>query len=157
MRFALVMNRLHPIWRIASIALLTAAFSTITAGFTLAWDVNIAWDPNTESNLDGYTVYYAKNSPGPPFEYVGDLPLSNLPNPNHPSTVITSLEGNVKYYFALTAYDTDGNESSFSRNLCVSNDGQTTIDCTPAVSASFGNSSGSGSSSGCFIQSARDL
>jgi hypothetical protein len=139
----------------AAIAFASALILAIFALPALAWDVTIAWDPNTEPKLDGYTVYFARYSPGPPYDYIGDLPLSSLPNPNYPSTEITSLEDGVEYFFALTAYDTESNESAFSNFLCIRRDGQTIVDCTPPPSSNFGTSSGSGSSGGgCFVQSA---
>ena len=112
----------------------------------------MAWDPNREPNLEGYTVYYTQNTPGPPYNYVGDLPLNDLPDPDNPSTRITDLEKNVNYYFALTAYDTDGNESSFSQELCVRNDG-TTYQCATSATVSVG-SGGSGGAASCFVQAA---
>ena len=153
MNFVFVMNRfLHNIL-VVGIAFVSVIFLAICYGPAFAWDLTIAWDPNREPNLDGYTVYYKKYSPGPPYDYVGDLPLSTFVNPDKPVTQITNLENDINYYFALTAYDTDGNESSFSTNLCASSDGQTILNCTPPASSSHSNSSGSSSSAGCFIQS----
>ena len=147
------MNRLHHIFLLAALAIAPASILVISAVPAMAWDVTIAWDRNTEPDLGGYTIYYAKHSPGPPYDFIGDLPLSSFPNSIHPSTQVTNLENGVEYFFAVTAYDTDGNESTFSSYLCAWYDGQTIIDCTPAPASSFSNSSGSGSS-GCFIQSA---
>ena len=127
------------------------AFLALASSPAAAWDITLAWDPNTEANLDGYTVYYTKNAPGPPYDYVGDLPLNEMADPNRPSTSITNLERNISYYFALTAYDTDGNESSFSQQLCVRNDGNI-YQCAPAATVSGSSSSGSG---GCFVQATK--
>ena len=59
-----------------------------------AVDVTLAWDPNTEPDLDGYTVYYAKGSFGPPYDYVGDLPLDQIADPNRPQVTLTDLDQN---------------------------------------------------------------
>ena len=119
-----------------------------------AADITLAWDPNSEPNLDGYTVYYSKDTQGPPYDYIGDLPLSDLPDPNNPYVTLTDLEERTNYYFALTAYDINGNESSFSSSLCIFIDG-VVQECAPASEISGAAVSGGGSSSGgsCFIGS----
>lgn len=129
-----------------------------------AAEVTLAWDPNTEADLDGYTVYYSKGSPGPPYDYAGDIPLAELPNPQSPMVTLTDLEEQVSYYFAVTAYDINGNESSFSSSLCVYIDGSVG-ECIPSpalnpplssgISRSGGSSGGGSSGSGaCFIGAA---
>jgi hypothetical protein len=156
--FAIVLSGLRYIRAVATIAFLTVSFLASSAGNSLAWDVIIAWDPNHETDLAGYAVYYAQNSPGPPYDFVGDLPISAIADPDHPSTSITNLEKNTNYYFALTAYDTDGNESSFSQQLCVRG-GVTFEECAapaPISSFSSSSSSGSGTFAACFIESCRD-
>ena len=120
-------------------------------------DITLAWDPNTEPDLDGYTLYYSKDVPGPPYDYVGDLPLSDLADPDNPQATLTDLEERTNYYFALTAYDIDGNESSFSGSLCIYFDGFLQ-ECAPAseIGGAVGSGSGGGGSSGfgaCFIGS----
>ncbi len=32
-----------------------------------AYDVVIAWDPNSESDIAGYKIYGSEGSPGPPY------------------------------------------------------------------------------------------
>ena len=73
-------------------------------------DVNLAWDPNTESNLAGYNVYFgtASRSYGSPIN-VG----------NRTTYTVTGLSGTV-FYFAVTAVDTSGVESGFSSEVVVS-------------------------------------
>ena len=139
---------------ILSIALISLFLIAIAGGPAGAWEVTLAWDPNNEPKLDGYTVYCAKHTPGPPYDYVGDLPLNELPNPDMPMASLTDLEEHVNYYFALTAYDSEGNESSFSRELCVRADGNIISECAPASSVSLGTGGGSGGFSACYIQTA---
>ena len=137
------------------IALSAVVFLVFASSPAAAWDITLAWDANTEANLDGYTVYFAKHTPGPPYDYVGDLPLSELANPEQPVASVSNLERHVNYYFALTAYDTDGNESSFSQQLCARAD-ETIMECAPAAVVNRSNSSGSGSFAACFIQASGD-
>ena len=131
----------------------------LSSSSAMAWDVTLAWDPNQEADLDGYAVYYSKHSPGPPYDYAGDIALDEFEDPSAPAVTLSDLEKHVDYYFALTAYDAEGNESSFSQELCVRAD-DTIHECAPAASSSL---SGGGSNhnspfphSACFIQAASD-
>jgi hypothetical protein len=84
----------------------------------LAGDAILTWDPNIEPELAGYKVYYgaASGSYGAPI-VIG----------NQTTYTITGL-GTGTYYFAVTAYDTSGNESGYS------NQGSKTFsDTTPPV------------------------
>jgi hypothetical protein len=67
--------------------------------------LSISWNPNGEGDLDGYKIYYG-TSPGnygPPTD-VGDVT----------SYALSGLTEGVRYYIALTAYDTSNNESGKS-------------------------------------------
>ncbi|MBI3804680.1 MAG: hypothetical protein HY282_13060 [Nitrospirae bacterium] len=94
----------------------------------------LSWDPNKEASLAGYKVYYgtAVGSYGAPVD-VG----------NQTSYTVTGL-GTQTYYFAVTAYDTSGNESGFSTEV-----NKTFTDTTPPVLSAIG--SGSLTSSGAVI------
>jgi len=74
----------------------------------------LSWDPNTEPDLEGYVLYGKQGSPDPPFDYVDSNPEVDLADPLNPRAVITDLESDVAYYFSVTAYDTEGNESDYS-------------------------------------------
>ena len=78
----------------------------------LSADVTLAWDPNSEPDLEGYGVYFRKGTPGPPYDLAGNLALADLNNDDAPLFVVSGLEKGFKYYFAVTAYDTAGNESA---------------------------------------------
>ena len=66
------------------------------------------WDPNTESDLLGYYLYYGTSS--------GDYSFPRIPIFSRTATsyLITGLDPTRTYYVALTAIDTSGNESDFS-------------------------------------------
>lgn len=70
--------------------------------------VTLAWDPNTETNLAGYIVYYGTN----PGVYTTSITLGNVTN----NTVSGLREGRT-YCFAVTAYNTDGLESEPSNEI----------------------------------------
>ena len=70
--------------------------------------LTLAWDPNTEPDLAGYRVYYGTASG----VYVDSVNAGN--------TTTYRLDGlldGVTYYIAVTAYDTSGNESDFSKEV----------------------------------------
>ena len=68
--------------------------------------VQVNWNPNTEPDLAGYRIYVgtASGQYGEPVD-VGNVTEHVMEiTPQHGAT----------YYFALTAYDTSGNESGYS-------------------------------------------
>lgn len=73
-------------------------------------DVTVAWDPNTEPDLAGYLVYYGTSSRTYPFSI--DVDNSTI------HTISDLAEGRT-YYFAVTAYDFNGNESDFSEEISL--------------------------------------
>lgn len=87
--------------------------------------VTLAWDPNSESNLAGYKIYYKTDTSGFPYDGQGadqgnspiNIPLAALANRSSPRLTVTGLEDGVTYYFAATAYDTEQNESGYSNEV----------------------------------------
>ena len=86
--------------------------------------VTLAWDANTEPDLAGYKIYYDIDS-GPPYspsaEYYASegaspvtVTLINLGDPNNPTYSLTNLMVGEKYYFVVTAYDTEDLNSDYS-------------------------------------------
>lgn len=71
-------------------------------------DVTLVWDANTEPDLAGYHLYYG-TSPG---LYTVDMDVGATTT----ATVRNLTEG-VAYYFAVTAYNTQGAESTFSNEV----------------------------------------
>ncbi len=105
----------------------------------LAAQISIEWDANAEPDLSGYRVYYGTSSG----QYTASVDVGN-----NTRCVISSLAPGVTYYFAATAYDTEGNESGFSDEI---------VYAVPAAAPGPGSSSsvgGSGGGGGCFIATA---
>jgi hypothetical protein len=134
---------------------------TLSASFAFAADVTLAWDPNDEDDVEGYGVYFSQDDPGPPYSLFGYVALNEFSDSSSPAFTLTGLENGSRYYFAVTAYDTAGNESDFSTSVCADVDDVV----TPCVSSNIGGGTeigsggGGGSSSGgggggCFIESA---
>ena len=126
--------------------------------------VTLAWDSNPEPDLDGYVVYRNTGSPGPPYAYSDDVPEEDLVDPLHPEATLTGLQEGEEYYIALTAYNTEGDESTFSNDVCVEVVNGIAVACSestsPLASTSSsigGGSSGGGSNVGCFISTASQI
>jgi len=91
-------------------------------GPVYAVDVTLAWSPNTESDVEGYNLYYKTGFNGTPYNGVGategNAPITistdELYNPDQPEFTIHGLNEDETYHFVLTAYDIDGYESAYS-------------------------------------------
>jgi hypothetical protein len=136
---------------IALAILLSPLFPSICS----AKKVTLGWDANPEPDLEGYVIYRNVGSPGPPYKFSSTLPEDDLANPLHPRVTLTGLKKNTKYYIALTAYNTEGVESSFSNDVCVEIVDSIVENCTSSLRTS-GSITGGGSGGGaaCFIKSA---
>jgi hypothetical protein len=73
----------------------------------------LSWEPNPEGDLAGYKIYYGTGS----LAYTNTIVLGMTSTPSTPTYTVTNLEEGKTYYFALTAYDTSGYESSFSEEV----------------------------------------
>lgn len=84
----------------------------------LVWaeSATVSWDPNTESDLAGYKIYYGVNS----HNYDNVIDVGNVT-----SFTVTGLTAGVTYYFAVTAYDFSNNESGFSAEVSTMVGGDT--------------------------------
>jgi len=65
--------------------------------------IRISWDPNTDSDLAGYKVYYGKSSGN----YENSIDVGNVTAYN-----LSGLIPGITYYITVTSYDTSGNESA---------------------------------------------
>ena len=107
----------------------------ICTAISYAAQVTLEWNANSEPNISVYNVYYGKSTR----DYDVTLDVGNWT-----SVTIADLEDNETYYFAVTAYNTDGYESGYSSEVC--------INCaSPSTTASSGGDGGGG---GCFIDTA---
>lgn len=97
------------------IVLITVPFFHASTAF--AYSATVFWDAPTENadgtsltDLEGYRVYYGTSS----FNYSQNIDVGNVT-----TYMITDLVSEVTYYFAVTAYDTSGNESDFSNEVSI--------------------------------------
>jgi hypothetical protein len=77
--------------------------------------IKLAWDPNTESDLAGYRVYYGTSSGA----YENSIDVGRgTPSGGLVTYSLTNLAKGQSYCIAVTAYNTSGNESGFSNEVC---------------------------------------
>lgn len=94
--------------------------------------ITIAWTPpatNADStpctDLAGYKVYYDTENYGFPYNGIGldqgdspiIVPVSSLPDPSNPLLILSGLTSEATYYFTITAYDENLNESDYSNEF----------------------------------------
>ena len=72
---------------------------------------SLAWQPVQDSSVYGYYVYYGKNSPG----QSGSCNYESKQFVSSPSTTITNLDHETRYYFSVSAYN--GLESGCSNEV----------------------------------------
>jgi hypothetical protein len=114
-------------------ALLILFFSSVP--IVNAGRITLEWDPVTHPDLAGYMVYYGTFSE----DYDESVDVGNWT-----SVTIEGLEEDVTYYFSVTAYSADGEESEYSNEVCNNS----------AICATASSSGGGGG--GCFIAAAAD-
>src|SRR5438067_3721520 len=88
--------------RFALISLLFIVFSAAVPLSALAASVTLVWNPSPGTNVAGYNVYYG----GASRSYTNKVNAGNATN----ATVSGLIEGGT-YFFAVTAYDSNGLES----------------------------------------------
>lgn len=151
-------------FNLKSIVLLSAmlfALCALPLPVADAAQVTLGWDSNPEPDLEGYVIYCNVGSPGPPYDYSDILLEDDLADPLHPTATLPGLQEGNEYYIALTAFNTDGDESSFSNDICVevingaiqACSASSPIDASAASSVSSSGGSGGGGAA-CFISSA---
>jgi len=111
--------------------MVTILISLMWLATASAMDVKLQWDPNTESDLAGYRVYYGTDV------FAGPVQLDVA---NQTVATISSLDPAQNYSFAVVAYNTSGLESSYSNIVAVA--GSNSL--TTAVTAPANNATVSG-------------
>ena len=71
-------------------------------------DVSLSWNANTESDLAGYRLHWGKTS---------GSPTQHIDVGNFTTGTITGLETGVRYFIAVTAYNTSRLESGPSNEV----------------------------------------
>jgi chitodextrinase len=72
----------------------------------------LAWDPVVATNLAGYRLYYG-TAPGTYLQSRGQgASVGNVT-----TFTVSGLTSGIRYYFAVTAFDTSNNESAYSNEV----------------------------------------
>lgn len=99
-----------------------------------ARDVTLQWNPVSDPSVAGYKVYYNTDISVPPYTGTGSL---QGPSPVDASSLTTAtmsgLDPAKTYYFAVTAYNTEGVESSYSNTVNVAEAVLPTVSITSPV------------------------
>jgi hypothetical protein len=74
--------------------------------------VTLAWDPVAGPNLAGYRIYYGTST-----GMYSHAQGKGLDAGNATTFTATGLNGGTRYYFAATAYDNAGNDTSYSNEV----------------------------------------
>lgn len=95
--------------------LLTVLISILAIASAGAESVTLKWDPNQESDLGGYKIYrFLGLCPSPP---IGPPPLASVDK--SATTYVDAFvpAGTADVCYAITAFDTSGNESAQSNQV----------------------------------------
>jgi len=158
-----MMKRHKNFTSIVLIFLVQVFFFLMLTNALQAGQVQLAWDPNTEGDLAGYKLYYDGDSDSEMYRGTGategDSPVvinvEDLADAGSPAFTLTGLEAGQYYYFALTAFNTEGVESDFSDEVGalveVGGDLNKTVDSSPETASESSGGSGSSGGTDCFI------
>ena len=86
---------------------------TLTVSAPTNSSATLTWTPNTDADLAGYKIYRATVS-GAYGAALATVPAGTV------TYQATGLAANTTYFFVITAYDSAGNESSFSNEVSKS-------------------------------------
>jgi len=101
--------------KVARLVIITGCLGLLSAFPANAKIVNLAWDPSPTANVAGYKIYYKAGSSRLPFDGHGaNEGASPIDVGKALVMSITGLPDAQIQSFTVTAYDTDGNESSYT-------------------------------------------
>ena len=88
-------------------------------------DITLQWDASTSANVAGYKIYYKVDSSEESYDGKGlkegdspiMIPLAKLNDTRNPRFTIHGLRKDTMYFFAVTAYSTNGQESPSSNEI----------------------------------------
>jgi hypothetical protein len=143
----------HPILLLAACAIMLFSLLFFVSSPAYSGQVTLAWDPSSAGDLAGYRVYSGTTSRS----YSMKLDVGNAT-----SCVIKGLVDGATYYFAVTAVDTSGLESSYSNEatMTLASTGTPAAPTEDPTTPTNSNTSaatdggGGGGGGGCFIATA---
>ena len=94
--------------RLPKLLLISALLILAAPSILLAASIKLSWQPNTEPDLKGYHIYFGTQ----PRNYGPPIPVDLVT-----TYTLAGIEENRLYYFAISAIDTNNNESGFSDEI----------------------------------------
>jgi hypothetical protein len=122
------------------VTLIILILSFIIISPSIAAELEVAWDANTESDLERYTIYYGTStgnythSINTKTDLTGRDPSCTTYDPFSSSCcryTIKGLSEGETYYLAATASDEENNESAYSEELVHTFAAESTIEKGP--------------------------
>lgn len=110
------MSRVFQYGLVAMFLSVVLLLSMVPAGLAGPVRITLEWDPNGESDLAGYVAYWGTVSQEDE-QFEGYEHSKKVGVSDNPAHSVTGLDYGVHYYFAVTAYDTDGYESGYSNEV----------------------------------------
>ena len=85
-----------------------------------ATTVTLQWDADTDSSVTGYKIYYQADSSAQPFKGTGATQgTAPIDAKKQTTATIGGLDPAHAYYFAVTAYNASGAESTYSNLVSI--------------------------------------
>ncbi|MBW2319160.1 MAG: fibronectin type III domain-containing protein [Deltaproteobacteria bacterium] len=120
------MKRIIKVWSDARVQCFLVVLALSFACPAYGIDINLRWDSSVEPDLAGYKIYYKTGSSGPPYNgwdaLEGNSPIEidtyQVLVGNACEYALSDLNESKNYYFVVTAYDAEGNESAYSNEVC---------------------------------------
>lgn len=99
---------------IVLVVCLSLPLTGLAQNLVSSWDIQLAWDANTEADLAGYRLYHSVGS-----SFNGVVPYGNsvATIPADTQNFSLPITDPGTHYFLLTAYDESGNESGPSNEV----------------------------------------
>lgn len=103
-------------------AIFLLLLATMGSGVAYGAEATLAWDPNNDSSVTGYKIYWGTQSQQ--YALLADVG-------NSVQETISDLQAGTTYYFSATAYDAAGNESDYSNEVSYT----APVDCTYSLTS----------------------
>ncbi|MBN2091730.1 Ig-like domain-containing protein, partial [candidate division KSB1 bacterium] len=97
--------------KVSTLEILILLFIFVFSGASAilkAESLKLLWDQNRETDLKGYKIYYGTATG----KYSSHIDVGKMT-----TYTLNNLNANTTYYFVLTAYDSAGNESAYSKEV----------------------------------------
>jgi len=94
--------------RCAGLIALCGGLLALSPFSSLAGNITLAWDPGIDPSVAGYNLYYGPSSRN----YTNSVLAGSAT-----TVTVSNLAAGFTYYFAATAYDTNGIESDYSSEV----------------------------------------